>query len=1052
MRFCVAAAITVVLGACEPSPAAQIVVTLDTDLRVASELTAVVVRTSSCGVARGERRFALDGSPGARTLPGSFGIAPSNPDAPCAVTVEIDALQGSCRLFTYRRTYEYDASGVVDAHVFLARACAGNAAHGLCSPRDTCGSDALTCERDGACVPVRASPSTSDAGATLPVRPTLVPTQGAAIAISPDDRIAVAAMRRSSAVSVFDLDLDTQPLSARSVSRRWTQLPPNADAAGRDPEAWAVVLGNDGNSAFIVLRREQRVVRLDDLRGTPHFAAVSAPTGSEPTGLAIAPSGRHLYVTNFAEGTVSVVATATMHVEMTIDLNGVLARSGRLGPNVAGRPGLAHPRAVVISNDGDASDDDEVAYVTEFYAQARSATEVTSNGRTLDPAVDAGFWDRARVGLVYRVPLATNVADDRPITLDPVDDTGFADAAGHPTGCFPNQLYAAALSGSRLYVTAICASPAGPLGEVCRSPAGCPLPIDESSINPGNFQTMSHASLFSLDVSGATPGAAKPYVLTRLFRDFFDAAPASPPRALVGGAVPEALRRMPLLPIGLAFVPGDYVAYVLGYGSDGVFRVRFDRDGTVDQVGSSDPRERGFIDLTPDAARASRLPIGIAIGHQAEAGHNHVALVLGADAPDVSVVTLSLQGVVAAVPATDGAARTPDAQIAHDGRRFFVTGTGRMSWLGQSWNSCESCHPDGLSDGVTWFFGRGPRQTPSLDGSFALDGTHRRQRLFGWNASFDEVQDVETVIRNVQGGVGGAVVRDATPPHTADRIGFGSDAPTLLDGSQTRTSQAGLNGAMRSVSSPGASGGVRSAVDDLDRLEAFVQTIRSPRAPVGLDRSDVEAGRTLFGRSCAGCHGSALWTVSRRFYEPSEPNDATAGLLRTLRYALGGFPAGLNPDAVGGSAAFRFPDPARPSDNDRMQCAARFVGTFPATPTDPAVVPPGVLVREVRQDMTQPAQGISGFNVPPTIGLALSAPYFHAGNARTLEEVFDRSFRAHHQWTPNDYDQSPEGQVQIRQIVAYLLSIDDDEPSHAIAVPNISFPLDLCAQWPGTQP
>ena len=49
MRFCVAAAITVVLGACEPSPAAQIVVTLDTDLRVASELTAVVVRTSSCG-------------------------------------------------------------------------------------------------------------------------------------------------------------------------------------------------------------------------------------------------------------------------------------------------------------------------------------------------------------------------------------------------------------------------------------------------------------------------------------------------------------------------------------------------------------------------------------------------------------------------------------------------------------------------------------------------------------------------------------------------------------------------------------------------------------------------------------------------------------------------------------------------------------------------------------------------------------------------------------------------------------------------------------------
>ena len=40
---------------------------------------------------------------------------------------------------------------------------------------------------------------------------------------------------------------------------------------------------------------------------------------------------------------------------------------------------------------------------------------------------------------------------------------------------------------------------------------------------------------------------------------------------------------------------------------------------------------------------------------------------------------------------------------------------GRMSAHGSA--SCSSCHPSGRSDGVTWMFDDGPRQTISMEGT-----------------------------------------------------------------------------------------------------------------------------------------------------------------------------------------------------------------------------------------------------------------------------------------------------------------------------------------------
>jgi hypothetical protein len=91
---------------------------------------------------------------------------------------------------------------------------------------------------------------------------------------------------------------------------------------------------------------------------------------------------------------------------------------------------------------------------------------------------------------------------------------------------------------------------------------------------------------------------------------------------------------------------------------------------------------------------------------------------------------------------------------------------GRMSDSG--WGSCYSCHANGLHDGVTWMFPDGPRQSISMESTFAHPqpfGTKLNasgapvapfsdQRVLNWSAVRDEVQDFERNIRLVSGGQG----------------------------------------------------------------------------------------------------------------------------------------------------------------------------------------------------------------------------------------------------------------------------------------------------------
>jgi hypothetical protein len=487
--------------------------------------------------------------------------------------------------------------------------------------------------------------------------------------------------------------------------------------------------------------------------------------------------------------------------------------------------------------------------------------------------------------------------------------------------------------------------------------------------------------------------------------------------------------RVPLLPTDIGF-HGQF-AYLTGEGADAAFRLSIN-GGTIADVGSS---TNNFIDLRTAMDSTIRLPIGIAMAHGSA-----FAFVADDGNRDVTALDLGAQSVAnAATVATTHSSPLPGAGTPEEsvlkGKRFFNTGLGRWSLRGQGWGSCGACHIDGLTDDVTWYFARGPRQTISLDGSFASsDDTD--QRIFNWSGIFDEVADFEGNVRGVSGGVGAIVSATSTPPVVADRINTATITPP----------QQGLQGSSAATADPASGASPHSVIGDWKDITAWVKTVRSPRRPTNLVAADVAAGKLLFGTgqgNCVGCHSGAKWTVSKVFYSPNDVfNDVTGGtssssLSQTSwNTALNGFPSALLPTATPanqfdrvGSAAF-----------EQLGCVVRPVGTIGALSgsVPSGVSPAAVGVLELRQDMKTGAQGsgllasepTAGFNPPSLLGVQVGAPYFHAGNARTLEEVFDGLFLKHHQSSVAQVF-APDA-TEVRQLVAYLLSIDESEATFAI--------------------
>src|SRR6185436_10820243 len=105
----------------------------------------------------------------------------------------------------------------------------------------------------------------------------------------------------------------------------------------------------------------------------------------------------------------------------------------------------------------------------------------------------------------------------------------------------------------------------------------------------------------------------------------------------------------------------------------------------------------------------------------------------------------------------------PDNGLVGTPIREIVPLESRGKQSNNAWSTCASCHPFGLSDGVTWIFPDGPRQTLPLDGLYSkINGAHD-VRINNWSAARDSVTDFNGNSRAVQGGVGFA----SDPPFSA---------------------------------------------------------------------------------------------------------------------------------------------------------------------------------------------------------------------------------------------------------------------------------------------
>lgn len=788
-------------------------------------------------------------------------------------------------------------------------------------------------------------------------------TRGSPIALTPDDSRLVVANRDNGSVSI--LSVDYMDLPAMTL----------VDEIAVGGEPWQVVLDRCGATAYAVLRRDQSVVEIVDVLGVPTLGKTVA-VGSEPTALALTPNGTRLYVANWVDGTLTVVDPTTMTATGVIDLNAALVDdpSKFLG-DVAARPALAHPRSLAITSDGDGDDTDEKVYVTEYFAQ-RSAPE----------AMNGSNGDINWVGVVYSV----KVADDSValIQLPPVLDTGFPNTLMQPTGCFPNQLQAVTIAGDFAYVSSICASPVGPIGP----------------------KVNTHPLISVIDTTSDTLVPAGTANIDRNF-DAQYAMKATPD---------TSARRFPHVPADLSVDPVSGEAYIAANGADALFRTVHDPvTGALVSVGKANAPD--FIDLSPAALKqtpkAGQNPVGVVVARAQPFAFVTNDVTMNVSAIDLEQQIVAGSDINDARVAQSGALPVdPDTQSILRGKRFFNTGLGRWSFNGQAWGSCQACHGDGLSDNVTWYFAKGPRQSTSLEGSYAK-GDPSDHRVFLWTAVFDEIADVENNTRGVSGGVG-ALVSFADPmmdPKLADRIDLTSAALFPPAGAVN------LNGSTQAIVD-----GV-SVLKDWNDITRYVQTIRPPRAPSNLDPALVSAGEALFknvasGGVCQGCHGGNKWTISRVFYTPSSAgNEALKTKAWDQATLLGaGFPAALLPATTAINQRMRFGNPA----NDQLQCIVRPVGTF-------GVAPPAVGVAELRADMVTAAQGnatdSNGYNPPSLLGLQVGAPFFHAGNARTLEELLSPTFAAHRQaLTKNPNYLVPAGDVD--KLVAYLLSIDGDKP------------------------
>lgn len=625
-------------------------------------------------------------------------------------------------------------------------------------------------------------------------------SRSSTIAITSDNRHVVVVNRDANSVSVIQV---------KSGSGADTDLKVAEIPVGIEPRCVAI---GPGDAEAYVTNAVSGTVSVIALTGVNAFKVVAEiPVGTEPRGIAVTPNGTALFVANHTAGTVSKIDVATRTV---ID-------TGVVGGN---------PYAVAITNDGDGDDNDETVFVTLFFARlipngpgegfddgkegvvavinsadVDSSSEVTI--APFDPA-DVGFaGDRKNfcVGIVNTAANATFCPDSTIVDAnDPI-------IAADPQGAFPNQLGSALIRNGRVFLPNIGAAPEPPV----------------------KFDLNVQALVNVIDIgAGAEETTARVNLNAQVDTETLPADPTTSLDKIFGGDIVDID----------ANADGD-VFLIVSRSGDFIFRATLDGDGKLN-IGA--PNVTRF--------RTGHLPSGVVIsgdGTRAYANNELGMSVTAINLVNNSVIAQDIESSTPPAPGTFAHAVAagklafftslgiPDNDFFGTEIRDIDTLANRGKQSRNGWSSCASCHPDGLTDRVTWIFADGPRNTISLDSFFAKDNP-ADQRISNWSAVRSSVSDFNNNSRNVQGGIGFA----GDPPN-----------PSIFN---------------HGVSSGGS--------DALDAQTLWVQTIRPPILPAG-NATAIAAGAATFELVCSSCHGGAKWTKSQIFYKnnPAFDKDPGAG-------------------------------------------------------------------------------------------------------------------------------------------------------------------------------
>jgi len=698
-------------------------------------------------------------------------------------------------------------------------------------------------------------------------------------------------------------------------------------------EPSAVVFAPDRKSAWVVNRLSATVRLVSGLDTASPSPGTLIPVGSEPTGLALSPTGRFLVIAEWAEARVSVLDTTTNVI--------VSSQSVR------------NPRAVAITNDGDGDDSDEKVVVTEFYGRQNSAAEATDLGRT--GAVQ-----------VFSLSASGALTPDGAITFAPMADGGFG------AGISPNQLFAAAIANGRVYVAAIGASPGG-------------APKFDQNVAPvvlvGDLATKTE-----LTSAGGSQSLAP---LVNAFPD---------PKFFLADLV------------DLDFLGNSNVAYAVARGGEAVQRLDYGATGDSLSLGSTSNKQIDLLNGT--AGAACQNPTGIAV----VTGKAYVNCWGNQKLGVIDLSTQTLTDAVVSIPAP-----TVPAEISvNRGRHFFFTG--RTRWSNSAWSSCGSCHPDGLSDNITWNFAAGPRQSTSMDGSYSHGPGTQKQRIFNWTGIIDEMHDFEGNTRGVQGGKG-AITTAATQ----------GDCGTLANETAAALPPNNLAQSSKELADGLAIKCVPAAWDDID---AYARTVRPPRGRKALDPAAVTRGQAAFVEgNCANCHGGAGWTLSRRFFTPGAAKNAE--LTTTTAFVKpGAWPLTWNfhttfQIATQPVAAEVAPFNAAPVAPPQVACVVRNIGTFGVSGDTAATD-----AIENKLPSNTRAQGRGGYNIPSLYGMQVAAPLLHHGQAASLFDLFDSPKWQNHLLAANSVFLvgDPQAATKKSDLIQFIWSIDSTTPEIAAAV------------------